>query len=129
VAPVGIRRILIVDDDPQAAQLLSAIMRMVCDEVVVATTLRECFSALQARAVALVVLDLFLPDSNGHQTIQAVPQIKAAGARRVVAVTGMEIADNMRALARENGVEELISKNDPQFSTRLRALFDAPPSA
>lgn len=129
MAPIGIRRVLIVDDDPQAAQLLSAIMRLVCDEVVIAGSLAECFLALRARAVALVVLDLCLPDSNGYDTMQSVPEIKAAGGRRVVAVTGTAIGDVLTSMAEETGVEALFSKNDPKLSARLRGLFDDPREA
>jgi DNA-binding response OmpR family regulator len=122
--PIGIRRVLVVDDDHQIAQVMAAAVRMACDEVVVVGTMRECLSIVRTKLFALVLLDLVLPDSHAYATLECVPRIKAAGVPRVMCVTGTDVGDSLRAAATEAGAEGIITK-DVGFIPNLARLFSS----
>ena len=122
MAPIGIRRVLIVDDDAQMTQIMAAVLRISCDEIVTVGTLAAALLAARTKAFALVLLDLFLPDSPGLKTLESIGEFTAAGVPRVVCITGAEITPEIRDAAKLYGAEQVISKND-QMAHHLRALF------
>lgn len=63
--------ILVVDDDPASRLLLEAVLAEEDGdrEIVGVETGREAWQVLEARDVALVVLDLFLPDTDGRSIL------------------------------------------------------------
>lgn len=123
MAPVGLRRVLIVDDDPLVAEVLASIMQMVSDEVVTVDTLKKCMEAVTLGPFALVLLDLMLPDSRSYKTLEAISKIKEMGGRRVVVITGAEIGAAFLADAKQRGAETVLSKNNDLHKS-MSALFD-----
>jgi len=68
-----VRRVLIVDDDPDALQLFSR-MLLVCDsalEVVTASSGAEALDKLHRTPPDLVLLDIVMPDMDGWQVLEA----------------------------------------------------------
>ncbi|HEY8369399.1 MAG TPA: response regulator transcription factor [Thermodesulfobacteriota bacterium] len=59
------QRVLVVEDDPDTAALLSLLIRTEGYEAHVVATLHDARAALADVAPALVVLDLVLPDGDG----------------------------------------------------------------
>lgn len=123
MAPIGTRRVLVVEDDPAVAEVMGAIMRIVADEIVIAGSLRGCMECVATKTFSLVLLDLMLPDSRAYNTIAAIPAIKAAGVPRVVCVTASDVGYSLLAEAREAGAEDILSKNNG-LHRKLTALFD-----
>jgi CheY-like chemotaxis protein len=67
-----VRRILVVDDDPDVLQLLRRMLR-VCDdalEVVTVSSGREALDVLQATPFDLVILDVVMPEMDGWQVLE-----------------------------------------------------------
>lgn len=126
MSPVGTRRVLIIDDDPQMAEVMAALLRMACDEIAIVGTLRDGLRLIQTKAFAVVLLDLMLPDSRADRTLAAIPEFRAAGVPRVVCVTGSDFGDEVRATAAENGAEAVWQKN-AELARHLAGLFSAPP--
>lgn len=117
------RRVLIVDDDEQIADVMAAVVRMSCGETVVVGTLRGAFESLTVRSFTVVLLDLMLPDSRAIETLKAIPALKLAGAQRVIGVTGGRTTEYIIQLAITLGAEKLIAKTDVMFCDHLKSLF------
>jgi DNA-binding response OmpR family regulator len=69
VSTASRQRILIVEDDPEIAYLLSAILAADDREVVLAESGAEARQLLDAGDVDLVILDLILPDVDGRSLL------------------------------------------------------------
>jgi DNA-binding response OmpR family regulator len=66
--------ILIVEDDPQSAMLLGAFCEQEGYPVIIAATGAEARAALGRHAIALVLLDLRLPDVDGVELMREIRQ-------------------------------------------------------
>ncbi|MCX7185284.1 MAG: PAS domain S-box protein [Nitrosospira sp.] len=67
-------RILVVEDEPDIAQLLSLLLSRAGYQVDIAANGAEALQALQQSSYAAMTLDLRLPDSNGLEIIRQVRQ-------------------------------------------------------
>jgi len=88
----AVRRVLVVDDDPDALQLL---MRMVqaCDqtlEVLTASGGRDALEVLRAKRPDLMLLDILLPDMDGWQVLAIKAQEEAIRDIPVVLVSAQD---------------------------------------
>jgi response regulator of citrate/malate metabolism len=98
-APAGpaALRVLVVEDEPIAAEAHTAYVERVPGFVVVATvgTTQAALKALQDKAVDVVLLDMNLPDRHGLDVVRA---MRAAGHRAdVIAVTSARDLDVVRS--------------------------------
>jgi len=90
-------RVLVVEDEPIAAEAHTAYVERVPGFVVVATvgTTQAALKALQDKAVDVVLLDMNLPDRHGLDVVRA---MRAAGHRAdVIAVTSARDLDVVRS--------------------------------
>src|SRR5919109_2346159 len=81
-------RILLVEDDPQFADLLETQLRRmpwVESRLEVASTLATARARLAAERFGLVLADVNLPDSRGLETVEALAR---AGEQLVIVLTG-----------------------------------------
>lgn len=118
-APV---RILVVEDDPLIAELISTIIRNTCDEIETAPTMEDAINHLNICPYAAVLLDLKLPDSDPNQSLASVQLIKRMGAQRVVVITATPIDERLVKAAKEAGADDVIGKDDGDFKHRVRAI-------
>ena len=68
--------VLIVDDDVATQQLLAALMRRNGFPSVVTSNGAEAIKVLSSQAVAVVILDLMMPEVGGHAVIDYVSREK-----------------------------------------------------
>ncbi len=104
-------RILAVDDDPDALQLLSMALSRCGAEVKIAMSADEGLSALQRYKPDVLVSDIAMPGEDGYSLIRKVRALPAeeGGEIPAVAVTAFARAeDRMRAL--ETGFQMFVSK-------------------
>jgi DNA-binding response OmpR family regulator len=69
------KKILLVDDDPDLAKLVTLIFSLQAARVYTASDGREGLSQLRERQPDLVLLDLILPDMDGWQLCREIRQI------------------------------------------------------
>ena len=113
-------RVMVVDDNVDAAQMLSAILEMKGHTVAVA------FNGLQALQVAretrpqVAFLDIGMPEMNGYEAAQALRKLPGLEAIVLVALTGWGAADD-RGRSRAAGFDHHLTK--PAELATLDALL------
>jgi len=88
LVPAGALRILVADDNRDAAETLSVLLEVLGHEV---RRVHDGQAALDAAAAfdpQLVLLDIGMPGLNGYDTCRALRARHAAGGPKVVAITG-----------------------------------------
>ncbi|WP_158501558.1 CHASE domain-containing protein [Vitiosangium sp. GDMCC 1.1324] len=118
------RRVLVVDDNVDAAELLGEVLEMDGHHVTVVhdgTTALKCMEALQPE---VVFLDIGLPGLDGYEVARRIRQGPGGEGLRLVAITGYGQATD-RQRSREAGFDAHLVK--PVELDRVRALVaDAP---
>jgi CheY-like chemotaxis protein len=109
-------RILVVEDDPDARDLLRTTLELVGARVTVAGTVQEALAALEARLPDVVVSDIGMPGEDGYalvRKLRARPP-EAGGALPAVALSAHAARDDAER-SRAAGFELHIAKPiDPE---------------
>jgi diguanylate cyclase (GGDEF)-like protein/PAS domain S-box-containing protein len=108
--PGELVRILLVEDDPDFAELVQTQlrrMRWVEARLESAGTLAEALARLNVESFGLVITDLNLPDSSGLATVSALTR---AGDQPVIVLTG-DATHQVRAAAIEAGAYDFLHKD------------------
>ena len=95
-------RVLLVDDDPDARQVLSAMLLQHGANVCTAESAAEALNVLRTRELDVLLADIAMPDDDGLALIAQARALEHAGRTRVpaVAVTALATpADRSRVLA------------------------------
>jgi putative two-component system response regulator len=117
-------RIMIVDDDPQIRGVLVRMLSRFSGSVVQAASAEEALDALREKPPDLVLLDIGLPDRNGHAVLG---EIRASADLRLVPVVILSGAgnreDKLRAL--RAGATEFLAKpfDSEELLARLQSLL------
>lgn len=102
-------RILIVEDNEDAAQMLHDLLEMAGHEVLVATTGPQAVELLRQREVDLVLSDLGLPDMTGYDLARTIRADDALPTISLVALSGYgQPGDRQRAC--DAGFDEHLTK-------------------
>jgi CheY-like chemotaxis protein len=95
-------RVLVVDDDPDARELIGAILERCGADVAIVGTVEEGLSALDARAPHVVISDIEMPQEDGYSFIRRVRELppERGGNVPAAALTAYaSTADRMKVLA------------------------------
>ena len=114
------RRVLVVDDNPDAADSLAVLLRLAGHEVQVAGDGAGALALARAVPPDIVLLDLGLPDMDGCETARRLRALPALGPARFMALTGYGQASDRQATAAA-GFERHFTK-PVNIDTLLRAL-------
>jgi CheY-like chemotaxis protein len=117
--PVTARRVLVVDDNEDAARTLSVLLGSHGHEV------KHCFSARAALELAatelpdVAFLDLNMPEMDGYELARRLRALSGGSLMRIVAVTGMGRESDI-ARTREAGFDAHLTKPaDPDTVLRM----------
>lgn len=86
--PAEARRVLVVDDNEEAAETLAAILDMDGHEVAVARNGQQALELAQARRPDVILLDIGLPDMDGYEVARRLRRTEATAGGLLVALTG-----------------------------------------
>jgi CheY-like chemotaxis protein len=108
------KRILIVDDNTDAADTLSMMLRLDGHETACAYGGQEALERIQLFAPQVVLLDIGLPGMDGYEVARQIRHMELGGGIRLIALTGYgQPEDRARALA--HGFDEhLVKPIDPK---------------
>jgi CheY-like chemotaxis protein len=87
-ASIGLRRVLVVDDNRDAADSLGMLLQFLGAEVKVVHDGRAALEAMKTFRPAVVLLDLGMPDMNGLEVARRMREDPEARAVTIVALTG-----------------------------------------
>jgi DNA-binding response OmpR family regulator len=118
--PTGSLRILVVDDNRDAADSLAMLLRITGHETHTAHDGEEAIAAARRLEPAVILLDLGLPRLNGFETCREIRQQAWARDAVIVALTGWGQDDDRRRSS-EAGFDAHLVK--PVDHTELLALI------
>jgi PAS domain S-box-containing protein len=81
-------RVMVVDDNQDAAETLAMALELFACEVVVAHTGAQALELVGVADPALALLDIGLPDMNGYELARRLRQLPGGAARTLIATTG-----------------------------------------
>jgi putative two-component system response regulator len=116
-------RILVVDDSEQVRRLLRDLLTPSGYSVTECANGTRALERIAVEAPDLVLLDLELPDINGHEILQSIRSNPATRLMPVIVLTGMATTgEKMRAYA--EGVTDFLAKpfSTDELLARMRAL-------
>ncbi len=102
-------RVLVVDDNLDAAETLATLLRLDGHDVHTAGTAAEALAVAAANPPELAFLDIGLPDVSGHVLAVRLRALPGSATTRLVALTGWG-RDEDRARAREAGFDDHLTK-------------------
>jgi len=114
-----LKRILVVDDEPQITRMLRASLQSSGYEVLIANNGTQAYERLTADRPDLIITDLAMPDMNGIELTQAVRQVSQVP----IIVLSVRDSDQMKVLALDEGADDYLTKpfSIPELLARVRA--------
>ena len=117
------RRVLIVDDNEDAANSLAMILKLSGHETASVYTAMDALERAVSFRPDVVLLDIGLPGMNGYEVAQKMRELPGLADIRLVAVTGYGRSDD-RLRARDAGFDDHLTK-PVEFAVLDRALTGA----
>lgn len=114
-------RVLVIDDEPQIRRFLDISLRAQGYEVAQAASGREGLEALAAHGADLVVLDIGLPDIDGHEVLRELRQWSQVP---VIMLT-VRAGESEKVAALDAGANDYVTKpfGTQELMARIRALL------
>jgi CheY-like chemotaxis protein len=114
------RRVLVVDDNEDAAESLAALLRIFGHEVGVALDGEQALALAPELRPDIVLLDLGMPRMDGHEVARRMRAAPWGGAMKIVALSGFgDSSDRNRSL--EAGCDDHLVK--PVSPTDLQSVL------
>lgn len=118
--------ILVADDDPQIRSLLRGLLDAKGHQVVEARDGNECLACFHSAHPDLVVLDIYMPDKDGLETIQLLR--KSDPAVKILVISGNQIkgfdpCQSAKAFGAQDTLEKPFSAEE--FLERVERLLNA----
>jgi DNA-binding response OmpR family regulator len=108
-------RVLVVDDDPDHADLLGDFVTMCNHEPVIARCAADALAVVETQTFDIILVDLGLPDIHGDQLVR---ELRARGITcRIVATTGFG-GQHARESSQRSGVDSFLLKPFPLAKIR-----------
>ncbi|MTA11256.1 MAG: response regulator [Actinobacteria bacterium] len=123
-APVREADVLVVEDAPEFAQMVTAILRKGGHRVRTATTIADAVEALAATAPDLIVLDLTLPDGDGLDLCRTIRERSNA---YILVLSGRDDEID-KLLGFKLGADDYVTKpfSPRELAARVEALLRRP---
>jgi two-component system KDP operon response regulator KdpE len=114
-------RVLVIDDEPQIRKFLDITLRAQGYEVALAGKGREGLQVLAERGADLVVLDLGLPDIDGHEVLRELRQWSSVP----VVMLSVRAGEDEKVAALDAGANDYVTKpfGTQELMARIRALL------
>ena len=84
----GMRRVLVVEDDPALRQSIHALLKSETVEIVEAGTIAEALEQINRATFDCIVMDLALPDGSGYDLLERVSTAQEHASPPVIVYTG-----------------------------------------
>jgi CheY-like chemotaxis protein len=118
------RKILVVDDNADAAEMLSTLLKLEGHHAVTANNATSALAALQDLRPDIIFLDIVMPECDGFALCRQIRQEEWASGILIVALTGWQLVSRDAADA---GFDASFLK--PASLEQLRSVLDGLPAA
>jgi CheY-like chemotaxis protein len=112
------RRALVVDDNPDIADMLAVVLRHAGYEATAAYSPSDALSRALAEHFDVIVSDIGMPGMNGYELARALREIPEYSAIPMVAVTGFSMYDDRERALAAGFTTHLSKPIDPLALTR-----------
>lgn len=113
-------RVLCVDDDRDLLETMAITLRSASYELITATDATQALATLKARPFDLVILDIGLPEMDGHEVCRKVRNLSGCESIPIVFVTGNSSeADQVKAM--DSGGTDFLAKPFQAADLALKA--------
>ncbi|MEO5510362.1 MAG: PAS domain S-box protein [Longimicrobiales bacterium] len=120
--PVAANKVLIVDDDPKAIELMAVHVRGLVQTVLRAENGTDAIEIARTQLPDLIILDLLMPGVSGFEVIAALQAHEETARIPVLILTGQEVSEADRARL-HGSVAAIVAKADfdvTRFTSELR---------
>lgn len=116
-------RVLVLDDEPDARDLVAAVLRARAAEVLVATSVEEAITLLESRLPHVIISDIGMPVTDGYAFLKRVRALHTEGANRPAIALTAYVREQDRRRAIDAGFQAFLAK--PVEATALvQLVFD-----
>jgi CheY-like chemotaxis protein len=119
-SPAVPKRILVADDNRDAAETMGMLLKLSGHEVYLAHSGREALELAEREQPDIAVLDIGMPDLNGYEVAEKIRRQAWGGRMKLIAVTGWGEAEDKRRAIGAGFNFHLTKPVDP---AELEALF------
>ncbi len=105
-------KILVADDEPTIHDILGQLLPAAGYEVLHATDGNQAILLARDSHPDLILLDLVMPESTGLEVIRKLKADPNLMDIPILIMSGIDPRDGLRAMLRESGITEFISKTD-----------------
>jgi len=112
LGPVARRRILVVDDEEAARQLVAEVLEAAGHTAIPAGDGQEALKLLESTEIAAVILDLMMPRMNGFDLLFRMKETPRLANIPVVVLTGIELGEEETRLLR-TAASAVMLKGEP----------------
>ncbi len=123
------RRVLVVDDNADAADSLSMLLALEGHEIRVAYGAKEALSCVESFRPDVALLDIGLPEMNGYELAKRLRAIPSLNGVRLVALTGYGQAEDYKRARMVGFDDHLVKPVDLAKLQRTLAGISVDPSA
>jgi DNA-binding response OmpR family regulator len=131
VSITGVRsKILVVDDEPEAVELVEFNLRQAGYDVLTAADGAEALTKSRAKTPNLIVLDLMLPEMSGLEVCKTLRRDPATAAIPIIMLTA-KAAEIDRVLGLELGADDYLTKpfSPRELVLRVKKILNRGPAA
>lgn len=116
-------RVLVIDDEPDARELVAMVLRLKGAEVLVASSVGQAMELLEQRAPHVLISDIGMPGTDGYGLIGRVRALTSARARiPAIALTAYAREQDKQRALNAGFQAHLVKPVDPNELTRIVAL-------
>lgn len=119
------RRVLLVEDNPDALYSMAALLRMDGHQVLEANNGEEALDRAQRSWPDIAFVDIGLPDRNGYEVARALRALGGGRSLRLIALTGYGDAEHRRQSVASGFDQHLVKPVDPQTIGQLVHQVDS----
>lgn len=119
------RRVLIVEDNVDAAESLSMFLEILGHEVRVEATGAAALETLRSNDFQAVLIDIGLPDMDGYEVARQIRMLPGSRTKLLVALTGYGQEEDKRRALSAGFDQHLIKPVDVEHLQHLLAEFES----
>lgn len=116
------RRVLVVDDNVDAAMGIGMLLQICGHDVRVVHTGREVLDAALAHGAEVIFLDIGLPDVGGYEVLRTLREHPRCQGLRLIALSGFGTDEDKRR-ARAAGFDEFLTKPAGLRAIRAAVMY------